>query len=68
MQMTALEGGTQVETSSATEAPVGPTIEPYARRVVGNVGDMVQRVDETPGAVLYVKESEDGANTGWSPT
>jgi hypothetical protein len=36
-------------------------------RVVGNVGDMFQRVDGTTGAVLYVKESEDGANTGWTP-
>jgi len=34
--------------------------------VAGNIGDMFQRVDGTPGAALYVKESLDGANTGWS--
>src|SRR5262249_6545039 len=36
-------------------------------KVLGNVGDLFQRVDGSAGATLYVKESGDGANVGWSP-
>jgi hypothetical protein len=36
-------------------------------KVVGNVGDIFQRVDGSAGAALYVKETGDGANAGWSP-
>ncbi len=36
-------------------------------KVVGNIGDLFQRVDGSIGTTLYVKESGDGANLGWSP-
>jgi hypothetical protein len=34
-------------------------------KVTGNVGDIFQRLDGTPGAILYVKETGDGTDTGW---
>jgi hypothetical protein len=33
--------------------------------VIGNVGDIFQRLDGTPGATLYVKETGNGTNTEW---
>jgi hypothetical protein len=41
--------------------------DPNQNNVVGNVGDIYQRVDATPGARLFVKESDDQPSTGWSP-
>ena len=35
--------------------------------VLGEVGDMFVRRDGTPGFTLYVKESGQGTNTGWTP-
>jgi hypothetical protein len=35
--------------------------------VLGNVGDVYQRVDANAEAALYVKESGDGTTTGWAP-
>jgi hypothetical protein len=35
--------------------------------VTGNVGDLFQRLDGSPGSTLYVKEADDGATAGWSP-
>lgn len=34
-------------------------------RVIGNVGDIFQRLDGTGGKVLYVKEIGNGTNTEW---
>ena len=34
--------------------------------VVGNVGDIYQRLDGGPGQTLYVKESGNGTATGWT--
>lgn len=34
--------------------------------VIGNVGDVYQRVDPEPGPRLFVKESDEQPNTGWS--
>ena len=34
--------------------------------VPGNVGDIFQRLDGTPGKTLYVKEKGDGTKTGWT--
>jgi hypothetical protein len=41
--------------------------DPNQNNVVGNVGDIYQRVDATPGPRLFVKESDDQTGTGWSP-
>lgn len=35
--------------------------------VVGNLGDIYQRVDPATGPRLFVKEADDGTTTGWSP-
>jgi hypothetical protein len=35
-------------------------------QVAGNVGDIFQRLDGTPGATLYVKEEGNGTDTGWA--
>lgn len=35
-------------------------------KVIGNAGDVYQRVDAAPGPRLFVKESDAQANTGWS--
>jgi hypothetical protein len=35
-------------------------------KVIGNVGDIFQRLDGTPGAILYVKETGNGTNLGWT--
>jgi hypothetical protein len=35
-------------------------------KVIGNAGDIFQRLDGTPGATLYVKETGSGTNTGWT--
>lgn len=35
-------------------------------KVTGNVGDVYQRIDAAPGPRLFVKESDDEPNTGWS--
>lgn len=35
-------------------------------KVIGNVGDVYQRVDPQPGPRLFVKESDEQPNTGWS--
>ena len=35
-------------------------------KVVGNVGDTFQRLDGTPGATLYIKETGQGTSTGWT--
>ncbi len=37
-------------------------------KVIGNVGDVYQRVDPQPGPRLFVKESDEQPNTGWSAT
>jgi Pectate lyase superfamily protein len=34
-------------------------------KVAGNVGDIFQRLDGTPGKTLYVKETGNSTNTGW---
>jgi hypothetical protein len=34
-------------------------------RVIGNVGDLFQRIDGGTGSTLYVKESGNGTDTGW---
>lgn len=34
--------------------------------VLGNVGDIFQRLDGTPGNTLYVKEKGEGTKTGWT--
>jgi hypothetical protein len=34
-------------------------------KVIGNVGDMFQRIDGTPGATFYVKESGNNTVSGW---
>jgi hypothetical protein len=34
-------------------------------KVIGNVGDIFQRLDGIPGATLYVKEMGDSTNAGW---
>jgi hypothetical protein len=34
-------------------------------RVVGNVGDVYQRLDENAAAALYVKQADDNLTTGW---
>jgi hypothetical protein len=36
-------------------------------KVIGNLGDIFQRLDGTTGATLYVKEAGNGSNTGWIP-
>ena len=41
--------------------------QPPAGGVRGNVGDIFQRLDANPDGVLWVKESGDGTNTGWTP-
>lgn len=35
--------------------------------IVGNVGDIYQRLDGSAGHTLYVKEGQDGAADGWTP-
>jgi hypothetical protein len=35
-------------------------------KITGNVGDIFQRIDGEPGSTLYVKESGNGTNTGWT--
>jgi hypothetical protein len=35
-------------------------------KVTGNVGDIFQSIDGGAGATLYVKESGNGTNTGWT--
>lgn len=35
-------------------------------KVIGNIGDIFQRLDGTPGATLYVKETGNGTNLGWT--
>lgn len=35
-------------------------------KVIGNVGDVYQRIDAAPGPRLFVKESDEEPNTGWS--
>ncbi len=35
-------------------------------KVIGNVGDIFQRLDGTPGATMYVKETGDSTNLGWT--
>ncbi len=35
-------------------------------KVIGNVGDIFQRLDGTPGATFYVKETGDSTNTDWA--
>lgn len=34
-------------------------------RILGNVGDIFQRLDGTPGATVYLKETGDSTNTDW---
>ncbi len=34
-------------------------------QILGNVGDIFQRLDGTPGETLYVKETGNGTVTGW---
>jgi hypothetical protein len=41
--------------------------DPNQNNVVGNLGDIYQRLDTTPGPRLFVKESDDQPGTGWSP-
>jgi len=41
--------------------------DPNQNNVVGNVGDIYQRVDTTPGPRLFVKESDAQPGTGWAP-
>ena len=36
-------------------------------RVLGNVGDMFQRLDGAPGSTLYVKEAGNNTTTDWTP-
>ncbi len=36
-------------------------------KVTGNVGDIFQRLDGGAASTLYVKESGDDTNTGWTP-
>jgi hypothetical protein len=36
-------------------------------RVLGNVGDIFQRLDGAPGSTLYVKEIGNNTNTDWTP-
>jgi hypothetical protein len=35
--------------------------------VLGNVGDMFQRLDGAPGTTLYIKEAGNNTNTDWTP-
>lgn len=35
-------------------------------KVTGNVGDIFQRLDGTPGATLFVKETGNSTNIGWT--
>jgi hypothetical protein len=35
-------------------------------KVTGNVGDLFQRLDGTPGKTLYVKETGNNTDTGWT--
>jgi Pectate lyase superfamily protein len=35
-------------------------------KVIGNLGDIFQRLDGTPAATLYVKETGSSTNTGWT--
>jgi hypothetical protein len=35
-------------------------------KVTGNIGDIFQRLDGTPGATLYAKETGNGTDTGWT--
>jgi Pectate lyase superfamily protein len=35
-------------------------------KLTGDVGDIFQRLDGTPGATLYVKETGNGNKTGWT--
>nr|MDQ3765638.1 hypothetical protein [Actinomycetota bacterium] len=44
-----------------------PNGDPPTGKVLGNVGDIYQRLDENPVATLYVKESGDNTTTGWTP-
>ena len=47
--------------------PNGPG-DPPIGKVLGNVGDLYQRVDENPKQeTLYVKELGDNTTTGWTP-
>ena len=41
--------------------------DPNQNNVVGNLGDIFQRVDTTPGPRLFVKEADDQPGTGWAP-
>jgi hypothetical protein len=34
-------------------------------KLIGNVGDIFQRLDGVPGEILYVKEMGNGTDTGW---
>ena len=40
---------------------------PNDNQVVGNLGDIYQRVDPEAGPRLFVKEADDTAGTGWTP-
>jgi hypothetical protein len=35
------------------------------RKVIGNIGDIFQRLDGTPGSTFYVKETGNSTDTGW---
>lgn len=41
--------------------------DPNQSNVVGDLGDIFQRVDTAPGPRLFVKESDDQPGTGWAP-
>jgi Pectate lyase superfamily protein len=63
-------GGASSRGGSAAHAGAGRSLaglgDPNGR-VLGNVGDLFQRLDGTPGATLYVKETGDGTKAGWAP-
>ena len=40
--------------------------DPNENNVIGNAGDIYQRVDENPGPRLFVKESDETPGQGWS--
>ena len=46
--------------------PRGPDVDPHSPGVVGDVGDVYQRLDGGPGETFYVKESGNATVTGWA--
>ena len=65
-----LVGGASSRGGAATGSGAGRFLAGLGdpnNRVLGNVGDMFQRLDGAPGATLYVKEAGNNTKTDWTP-